>query len=383
MTSTAKTDANGTVVSAGATPAQVSALLGHGNTRNILTWTSVKGGDELFARDIEPYEDDAVPGFTVTLPGRIDNATHYAAQVDDCDGNDTPPEPINVLLWDGCASAKNAVLARAQNGDGKTLAFAFKKDLPLPADAARDQVTTGDWVIATNVSLSVTGVPSTDSFVPTVNGVLSQIVGGVSVRPGRCRSPLRRSTSSLRTASRTRSRARRPFTSEVGRGSRSSSNSPRPRARSSSISARRFRASPGPPSTRQTLLARESRGNRPRRSRQPMAATWSRRTTTIASAQWRGRFIVSPDATEVRAPTLPTDAAEWAPQVGGGDAGKPSKFEFPEILFAESDIFPDYAAFRREAGRLGSSYDSRTRRAERVVLPKVGTFRATAYTAAD
>ena len=233
------------------------------------------------------------------------------------------------------------------------------------------------------MSLSVTGVPSTDSFVPTVNGVLSQIVGGVSVPSWSM--PLTATPLDFQFANSFADAIQGSASVHVGGRARLTIVEQFPKTTSAFV----FDFGKALPRiTRAAVDATDvARPKITWESAAPLTATdggyvvapyYDDRLRTMA---WT--FIVSPDATEVRAPTLPTDAAEWAPQVGGGDAGKPSKFEFPEILFAESDIFPDYAAFRREAGRLVSSYDSRTRRAERVVLPKVGTFRATAYAAAD
>ncbi len=93
------------------------------------------------------------------------------------------------------------------------------------------------------------------------------------------------------------------------------------------------------------------------------------------SGSWT--FVVPPGAKTVKAPALPKSAAAWLPH-GDNDAGEGTTFESPVVIFAESDIIPDYAAFRKGVGLvipLANGYQSE----ERAILPANGTLKMTSF----
>jgi hypothetical protein len=89
-------------------------------------------------------------------------------------------------------------------------------------------------------------------------------------------------------------------------------------------------------------------------------------------------FIVPPNVKTVKAPAMPASADAWLPNaIDDGGAGA-SNFSQPDIVFAESDLLPGYAAFRREIGRVIPTGET-NQRDSRAVLPANGSLRTTSY----
>ncbi len=100
-------------------------------------------------------------------------------------------------------------------------------------------------------------------------------------------------------------------------------------------------------------------------------------TTTIAqpSVAWTTQGGAS--LATMKAPTLPKAAEAWAPH-GANDAGGAVTFQDPTVIFAEADILPGYADFRKGAGLvlpLTNQYQPEAR----AILPANGTIKLTSY----
>ena len=88
-------------------------------------------------------------------------------------------------------------------------------------------------------------------------------------------------------------------------------------------------------------------------------------------------FVVPPGAKSVKAPVMPKTVESFLPH-GDNDAGAAVTFQPPVVLFAESDLLPGYAAFRKGAGLiipLADSYQPE----ERAILPANGTLKLTSF----
>lgn len=373
VTGTAKTDATGTVVSTGAVPAQITALLGKGRAHNLLTWTSVKAGDELFARDLDS-DGMTQPTLDVKLPGSYNQSDFYYANVGWCQGTSSnPTTPLTIYLDEGCVNAKSNVLSTAYQA-GLPVGFSFKKDFVYPADAGTATVTTDAWVAASTLQMTAKNVPANQS----AEGVLSQIVGSTSA-PSRI-APVDETPTPFQFA---QSYAEALQATSILRNG-------------TSVRAlvQRFAVSTNPVSFdyTQALPVIKSANTdttnvmRPKvqwTSEGPLTSTNGGYVTmTFYDHREIGlgwTFLVPAGATDVTAPELPADAKDWIPEAVDGDASSVG-FSDPEIVFVESPVLGDDASFRREAGRLLSNENPGDAwRAAKIVLPKDGTLRATAF----
>lgn len=369
---TSKTDATGTAKSTGATPAQVTALLGRGSAKNLLTWTSVAAGDELFANDVDGGEE-AAPNLDVTLPGPYANAYLYTAQIGTCTGSSGQSGSVQLYLYGDCAKAKNAVLATAL-GDGLPLAFAFKKGVELPTDGGVATTTVGAWAAPSTFTIAASHAP-VDTY---VDGWLAQIADGSSL-PSDVRG-LGEDPTTFHFASAFADGLQPAAFVQEGRSVVSLVE----RVATSATSASFDFATALPKITEANVDATDAlHPNLTWTAAAPLTASNGGFVTVSfydgrdASMTWS--FVVPPSATSVKAPSLPAEADDWAPRAadGGSDA---SSFSDPEVLFVESGVIADYKFFRREAGRLlPNDYAGDYRRAARAILPTVGKLRATAF----
>lgn len=368
---TAKTDATGTAKSSGATPAQVTALLGRGSARNLLTWTNVAAGDELFANDVGG--DQAAPNLEVTLPGAYENAALYTAQVGQCGGSSVAAESILLYLYGDCAKAKNGVLASAIS-DGIPLAFAFKKAVELPTDGGPATATVGAWAAPSTFTITATHAP-VDTY---VDGWLAQVADGSTLPSDFLE--LGEEPTTFYFANGFAEGLEPAAFVQTGRSIVSLVE----RVAASATSTTFDFATALPKITEADVDATDAlHPNLTWQSAAPLTTTNGGFVTVSfydgrdASMTWS--FVVPPSTTNVKAPSLPAEADDWAPRAADGGS-EASSFSDPEVLFVESSVIADYKFFRREAGRLlPNDYAGDYRRAARAVLPAVGKLRATAF----
>jgi hypothetical protein len=89
-------------------------------------------------------------------------------------------------------------------------------------------------------------------------------------------------------------------------------------------------------------------------------------------------FVVPPAASSLKAPVLPASAAAWAPAPGAIFSG-PSSYS-PSVVAEETDLAPNYAAFRRLASALLPKTGIFPTAAQLPpILPADGTLRISAY----
>lgn len=84
-------------------------------------------------------------------------------------------------------------------------------------------------------------------------------------------------------------------------------------------------------------------------------------------------FVVKPGATTVKAPALPAEAASFVPDAT-------ADFAFPDVVYMESDLVADYAAFRGIQGALVGTFEVEGYNFAIPPLPANGKIRATLHT---
>lgn len=179
---TKTTDATGRATSnaAGPIPAMATALLGkESGDREIFTWTAVEAGDELAVADHELYE--TLGSYSVVLPGLVTDAggvaaTSYIVNLGVCSGSGSS-SPIGMNLDTQCTGATNAPLLAANDDTGTPLTYAFKKNVPPPADGGVvnvDGLTA--WAAPSTFTVTVQNKPG----VLGLNVSLLQIANGVA-----------------------------------------------------------------------------------------------------------------------------------------------------------------------------------------------------------
>lgn len=371
---TAKTDAAGKVVNTGPVPAQVSALLGGGSHRRIHTWTGVEDHDQLFVAD--PYSDagqDATGRYDVTLPGKFQDANRYKLLAGPCSGmteTQDAPESVQLFLRLKCQRPQVSILARAFDDVASQTAFAFKKGNAAVADGSTVPVTLSSWAAPGTTSVDAKNIPDdwvgygslleiegglgffTDENILLANNqsVTVDVANGFAEAhqfTGALMNDMRRTSITKRSSS-TATSTMLDFGSmlpEISEVEIDSADAVRPTA--SWTPANPLTGTDGGGVLLQWI------DNRPR------DFVWT--------------FTVAPGAGSVKAPAMPTDAADWLPDDG-------SEFGEPEVFFLEADAFTGYAQFRSEAARIipmADLYD--LNRIDQIVLPQDGTLRATSH----
>lgn len=359
------TGADGKATSSGALPAMASALVARGTDRDIVTWTGLEAGDELALRELVP--GSLLGQYDVTLPGPFGGATSYDVRAGDCSAF-TEGTSALLDLYPGCVSQQGAVLARASDLAGATLAHAFKKGATYPTDGGALAVAMGAWQTPTNVTVNATGLGPSGA-----DAELVEIADGIGFRS--FEQTLEESSTAFATA-----------TGFSDAHQASLLLYPQPGAKQ--IVARR--AAPAatialdaaqalPPITATAISGGSAR--RP-------VLTWTSSSTAAADgglvrvrffgpqdASYHWTFVIPPGATTVTAPAMPDEANAFLPTaIDGG----PTDFESPEVVFVESDVIPSYAVFRRQQGTL-IGLETSFAGFSLPAMPMNGTYRATAF----
>ena len=376
------TGADGRATSSdGVAPAQASLLLGAGGNRHVITWTAVEPGDVLLARD----DDNGIdPGgsFNVVTQGNFADggAVTLTASVGDCTGF-SPSSPIPVFVGSSCTRPTAAVLARAFGpvGNNSVLAYAFAKGKPpVPTDAGVGSVAVGPWLGATSVKVTPKNLPSQSS----ASAVLYEIADGLGI--------LNETGSVTRIDPATTYLVAPGFADAYQAGGRMSPNS----ALGSVVTIAR-RSAPAatndidftgaPPAIDSatldtTTIARPSAawttlGGASLATMDGGAIVVSWYDQRESSGTWT--FVVPPGSKSVKAPAMPNTAEPWLPH-GANDAGAAVTFQDPMVIFAEADILPGYADFRKGIGLVIPLTDGYQPDA-RAILPANGTIKLTSY----
>jgi hypothetical protein len=370
--SSAKTDVDGRATSTGAVPAMASVLLGTEKSykREIITWTAVEAGDVLFASDVS---DDETGSFGVVFPGAAEGASSYSASAGGCTGFTGDPSQVLTLYVDpGCLGpTQSAVLGRA-TGDGAVVAYAFKRNAGFPpADGGSAAVTLGPWVTPENVTMTFANAPQGDV---SIDQRLFEIANGAwfhneertfagegvefKVAPGFADA--------------------RQGLVRVGLGAAGASTVIARRAAPTATMALDFAGALAPfadATLETTNLVR------PEVSWTFASALGNADGGAVQIHWWRPSddtafvwsFVVPPNATRVKAPAMPAEAAGWLPD---DEAGAPF-FEEPELAFAHSDLLAGYNQFRAAQGLLLTG--KHVTRDDAIVLPANGNLKATVF----
>lgn len=146
---TKKTDTFGKATSAvnPAVAMATVALRPTGPQRELLTWTGVQGGDVL---PVVLPPNDTIAQFEINLPGQFTGdggpTFNYTAQIGGCQAYSTiPNEPITVYVDPYCYRGMGAVLVSGSNANDVIVAHALKKPVASVTDAGLVTVTTDAW----------------------------------------------------------------------------------------------------------------------------------------------------------------------------------------------------------------------------------------------
>jgi hypothetical protein len=377
------TGADGRATSSdGVAPAQASVLLGVGSNRHIITWTAVELGDVLLARD-DDNGSDLGGSLNVATQGTFADggAVTMTASVGDCTGY-SQTSPIQIFMGSSCTRSTAAVLARALGpgeGSNPLLAYAFAKGKPpAPTDGGVGSIAVGPWISATTAKVTPKNVPVDGS----ASAVLYEIADGLGI--------LNETGSVSRVDPATTYLVAPGFADAYQAGARMSSSS----TQGATIAIAR-RGAPAatndidftgaPPAldsatldsttVAQPSVAWTTVGGASLAAMDGGAVVVSWFDTRENSGTWT--FVVPPGAKSVKAPAMPKAAEPWLPH-GENDAGGAVSFQEPIVLFAEADILPGYADFRKGAGLvipLTTPYEPDAR----AILPANGTLKVTSF----
>lgn len=377
---TKTTDATGKATSTpGVAPAQASALLGSGNLRRILTWTAVELGDELFTSDIGTFQSEGT--YAVTLQGTFADGGAAAgnASIGTCTGG-AAGVSVAIDLSPACARPTMSILARALNGaQNDVLAYAFTKGKAAPVDGGTASATVGPWLGPTRVTVTPKNL---DLTLENAFALLSDVSGGLAF-PNELGGTIGRLgvapfdvapgfADAYQAAVRYNPTATLGSTILVARRVAPAANvdidfaGAPPSINGSELDVTDVKR----PKIDWTTVGNASLATTDGGS---IAIEWS--DARIDNHGWT--FIVPPNATTVKAPSMPASAAAWVPRAAG-DAGPASRLSNPDITFIESDLLPGYAELRREVGRI-VPLTRLTDRESEAVLPANGTLKATSF----
>ncbi len=366
----------------GVVPAQASLLLGGGSNRHIITWTAVEPGDVLVARDEDNGSDPGGSLAVVTQGTFADGgAATMTASVGDCTGY-SQTSPIQIFLGNACTRSTAAILARALGpgaGNSPVLAYAFAKGKPsAPVDGGVGSVAVGPWIGPTTTKVTPKNLPSETS----ANAVLYEIADGLGIlNETGSRSRIDPATTYLVApgfADAYQAGARIYPNNAVGavisiarRGAPAATNDIDFAGAPAVIDSATLDTS----TIAQPSVAWTTQGGASLATMDGGAIVLSWYDQRESSGTWT--FVVPPGSKSVKAPTLPKAAEAWAPH-GANDAGGAVTFQDPTVIFAEADILPGYADFRKGAGLvlpLTNQYQPEAR----AILPANGTIKLTSY----
>lgn len=362
-----KTGADGKAISGTSPmPSMATAVV---TDRELLTWTGVQEGDEL---PVVAEDNDPIATYDVSLPGLSDaGATDYIAHVGRCSGFGNGSTPISVFVDEYCRGA-GAVLVQANDPSGSPVAFSSKKSVTGATDGGTTAITTGAWVSPANVATTVTGagggaagrlkltqIASSTLFPETRffegSGATFQVPAGfadalnvvVSI-PGSAigvqRSVGKRVAPAASVAL--------DFTQAL------------PELTEAAIA--NAAGSPRRPTVTWKGTTAAAKGGLARFSYFP----------PLSETPTRWTIVVAPGTTSVQAPALPAGTLEGA--LPADDAGANTWQDDPEVVFADSDLLPDYATFRKLQGAIIGAA-SQALEFDDVVLPQNGSVKITRY----
>lgn len=370
---TKKTDATGKALSApGSTPAMASVVFGQGTSqREILTWTGVAGGDVL---PVVAPPRGTLAELQITIPGQFTDAGgptfNYYAQVGGCSAYSTiANEPITVFVEPYCYRGMGALLVEGSNGNDTIVAHALKKPLASVTDGGVATVTTDAWKFPpTDVTISLTNsnLSGRAVFQPIANGTAFPKV-----------TQLLNKEASFKTVSGTFVEAyNAAIYVEGGQTYRTIGKRQAPAA------AIALDGTQLPPEVTASSVDSAQRkrpkidwtGNMGAMKGGVVRATWFQ-PSSESTTHWSIVVPANNAATgSVAAPALPATLEDMLPSADGGGTTWETA---AEIVFVDSDVLPDYAAWRKvQALVLPSTFfDSGT--VEQAVLPQNGSFRIT------
>lgn len=352
--------------SASPLPAMATAVV---TDRELLTWTGVQAGDVLPVL----AEDNAPIGtYDVTLPGLSDAGVvqSYLARVGRCEGSGNGTAPIPVLVEEYCRGT-GAVLVHALDDASEPVAFSSKKSVAGAADGGTTAIATAAYVAPVDVTTSVANAPS-----PYGSFKLTQVASGT---PFTEQHFFEGSSSTFKVAA--------GFAEALNAVVTISGSDPGAQravgkrlAPAGSVALDFASALPE--------LAEATITNDAQTPRRPTIA-WKGATTAAkggvarfvffppaSESPTRWTIVVAPGATTVQAPALP--AGTLAAALPADDAGAAAWQDDPEIVFADSDLLADYAAFRKLQGVLVGAA-SQALEFDDVVLPQNGSVRLTRF----
>ncbi len=356
--------------------AMATVVFGEGTRRReLLTWTGVQGGDVLPA--VVPA-GDTLAEVQITIPGQFTGAGgptfNYYAQVGDCEYYSTiANEPIRVFVEPYCYTGAGAVLVAGSNTNDIIVAHAVKKPVALATDGGVTEITTDTWMVPTTdvtVSLTNSSAPGRAFFHQIAN---ETAFGQRADVPGDPKEVTFKAAGSFADA----------YNAAVVFESGASARSVGKRVAPASTIAIDGAQIP-PALTGGTVSAIGSRpklewtGNMGAMKGGLVRATWFDRSTEGTTA-WS--VIVPANnaaAGSVTAPALPASLEGTLPLADGGGSTWDTD---AEVVFVDSDLVPDYAAWRRMQATLVPP--TRVGFAERIVLPQNGSFRVSHWTRAE
>lgn len=379
------TGADGKAASSdGIAPAQASLLLGSDSTAHIITWTAVEPGDELFARDEDGDNSIDFGSYDVTTQGNFSDggAASMTASIGDCTRTVGGTSPITIFLNAACVRSKTAVLARAYGpgeGNGPLLALAFAKGQASPAtDGGVASASVGPWLAPTTTKVTPKNFPVGSSVAVTLHEIadglafLNETGSGTRIDPTTTYLVAPGFADAYQAATRMYpANAAGAAVTIAKRGAPALTNDldfalTPPVIDGATLDTTVITQ----PSVTWTTQGGASLGTT---SGGAIILSWYDQRET--SGTWT--FVVPPGAKTVKAPALPKSAESWLPH-GENDAGGAVTFESPIVLFAESDLLPSYAAFRKGVGLvipLTNTYAAE----ERAILPANGTLKMTSF----
>lgn len=362
-------------------PAMATVVFDLEFRKELFTVTGIQPGDELPV--VAPL-NGTLATYGITLPGQFTGddgpSANYYAEVGGCTQyTGDPDSPITLYLEGYCwrGTGFGAVLVQGSNQNDAVVAHSFKKPAAMLTDGGALAVTTDAWVSPpSSVTVSVTNttnmtgiarlsqIAGLDVFDARGNGAMGDAYQATFETVGGAFADANQATVSFDDPD---SPSRLSLASRGAPGG--------------TIAFDGTRLLPG-------ITAAEVDATSPKRPK----ATW-----TGSMAQAKGGYVritrfdnqtetridwtlvVPPNAGatgSVTAPALPASLDGLFPT---SDAGNTNWLATPEVVFVDSELLPDYAAFRKIDGVLLSPQLLGAMAPESATLPKNGTFRMTHY----
>ena len=372
---TKQTDAGGKATSTLAV-ASASILFADGLNRHIITWTSVAAGDTLVAFDNNTQTN--VGTLVATQASVLAGASGYQAYAGTC-GAFFTTSPFSISMQPSCLRAKEAVLASATDVNGNLLDYAFAKaQAAPPADAGAAAVALGAWAVPSAIGLTTQGVPdgafANTSLVELANELPFENQTGVAATAP--------STTTFEVAT--------AFADAYQFGMQV--RSPTLQGAIHSVGARVAPVASTTLAYASTLPAIDTVTPNTTNIGRPQADWTTLGNVSLATAKggvvtfaWSDSadnagtwaLVVPPGSKGVVAPAMPTTLSVYLPHAAAGETSA-SNFEPPSVVFADSDLITDYAAFRAAVG-VAFPLDDSSNSAPRVLLPATGKYELTGH----